>query len=126
MADYSHSQCSEHIAGLTLDQKDYHQRGWTHQYIWGLDINRHVITKMLDERFGRQGFALELVEGDLYKIWAPGEFGQVRRSRVPNYFHNPLEEPSLRQSQIDFASCKQASRTRAKVLAPKQALVNRL
>lgn len=78
MATSNRSQHCEHLSGLLLSDKDYQQRGWTHQYIWGLDINTHVITKMLTEQLGRQGFGLFLVEGDLYKIWAHSDFGEVR------------------------------------------------
>lgn len=77
MTTRNRSQYCEGLSGLLLSDKDYQQRGWTHQYIWGLDINTHVITKMLTEQLGRQGFGLYLVEGDLYKIWAPSDFGEV-------------------------------------------------
>lgn len=78
MATNSRSRSCEHIAGLLLGDKDYQQRGWTHQYVWGLNIDAHVITKMLTEQLGPQGFGLHLVEGDLYKIWAPSRYGTVR------------------------------------------------
>lgn len=78
MAPHSRPQSCEHIAGLLLGDQDFQQRGWTHQYLWGLDLDGHVITKMLTERLGQQGFGLYLVEGDLYKIWAPSHFEPVR------------------------------------------------
>lgn len=124
MATVDRSQNCEYLSGLLLSDKDYQQRGWNHQYIWGLNITTHVITKMLTEQLGRQGFGLYLVEGDLYKIWAPSDFGDVRH--ILELCGVCCGESMLTRPQIDFATCKKASQTRAKVLKPKDALVNRL
>lgn len=78
MVHSNQSQHCKHLSGVLLSDEDYQQRGWTHQYTWGLNINTHVMTKMLTEQLGRQGFGLFLVEGDLYKVWAPSDFGEVR------------------------------------------------
>lgn len=70
------SHC-EHVSGLPPSRKGHQERGWAQQHIWGLDIDRHVMTKMLARRFGPQGYALDLVAGDLYKVWAPSEISKV-------------------------------------------------
>lgn len=67
----------ENISGLALSSDQYKNRGWHYQHLWGLNIDREVLTTLLMERFGPNGYALDLIENDLYKIWAPAEISSV-------------------------------------------------
>lgn len=75
--DPHHSHYHENISGLSLSNDEYEKRGWSYQHLWGLDIDREVITKFLQERFGANGYGLDLIENDLYKVWAPAEISSV-------------------------------------------------
>lgn len=74
------SHC-EHVSGLLSSTSAHQERGWAPQHIWGLNIDRHTMTKMLAQRFGPQGYSLALVDGDLYKVWAPSEMSKVSEGR---------------------------------------------
>ena len=74
MTTHGYNTNCEHVSGISTGHQE---RGWAPQHIWGLDIDRRVMTKMLKQRFGPQGYALCLVDGDLFKVWAPSEISKV-------------------------------------------------
>lgn len=70
----------EYIGGKHYSGERYLQLKWEVYYFGSHGINRDSLKALLEERFGKRGYALSLIGVSTYQLWATKGLTQVRKT----------------------------------------------